>query len=534
MRPIDSGSNVTPRTLRKPSGFTRSYALLSRRSFVASAGALLAFLSRRTAWGMGVPGAYNVREFGATGDGRTLDTAAIQRAITAAADAGGGIVDLPAGRYLCFTIHLRSHITLRFAPGAVLIAASPNFSVSAQQYDLPEPQPESVRPYQDYGHNHWHNSLFWGEGLNEVAFLGPGELWGRGLEKGDGAAEERAGAGNKVIALKRCRNVILRDLSVREAGHFGVLATGVDNLTIQNLRIDTRRDGIDIDCCHNVHIQGCTVNAPWDDAIVLKSSWSLGELRPTEQVTISDCTVTGSYQMGAMLDDTYTPIVPSAERDWPAQVGRIKIGTETNGDIRSVVVSNCVFDGCHGLAVISEDGGTVEDVFFSNITMRNMIGPPVFVRLGGRLRGPAPVQPGRIRRIGFHQIDCVSATSDNCSILTGIPGHPVEDIVVSDLRVRHPGGGRPRTDDIPEEIAAYPEPKMFGETPAHGFYVRHAQRIELRQILVEPVAPERRPLVWMDDVHDIQCDEVRCTDAASARIDGVRTESVSIRPAPQR
>ncbi len=498
----------------------------SRRSFLAAAGTWLAWLHTRSAWGLAPAASYNVRSFGALGDGATLDSDAINRAIAAASAAGGGWVDLPSGRYLCFTIHLRSHVTLRFAPGAVVIAATPDFSKPSRQYDLPEPQPDTVTPYQDYGHNHWHNSLFWGEDLEDVALTGDGELWGRGLQKGDGPAEEHPGAANKVIALKRCHNVLLRDITIRQAGHFGVLATAVDNLSIANLRIDTGRDGIDIDSCRNVHIHACTVNSPFDDAIVLKSSYSLGHIRPTEQVTISDCTITASYAVGSMLDDTYRPLLLGAAGGWPARVGRIKIGTETNGDIRNVVVTNCTLDACHGLAVISEDGGVVEDVLFSNITMRNMVGPPIFVRLGGRLRGPAPVAPGEIRRVSFQQIDCVSASSDDCSILAGFPGHPVKDIVVSSVRVQHQGPGKLRTDEIPEQVAAYPEPNMFGDTPAHGFYLRHAQHIELRNIVVEPGSPEPRPLLWIDDVRDARFDDVRCSDPDAAGVRGINAQEI--------
>ena len=157
-----------------------------------------------------------------------------------------------------------------------------------------------------------------------------------------------------------------------------MLASGVNGITIDNLRIDTRRDGIDIDSCRNVHIANCTVNAPWDDGIVLKSSYSLGELRPTEEVTIDNCIVSGSYQLGTMLDGTYLPFPAVVKDDPPSRVGRIKIGTETNGDVRNVVVSNCVLQGCHGLAVESEDGAHVEDIRFVNITMRDLIGPPFF------------------------------------------------------------------------------------------------------------------------------------------------------------
>jgi len=450
----------------------KSVSGCSRRQLLKSA-ALLS-LTARTAHA-------DVRSFGAKGDGKTLDTAAIQRAI----DSAAGTVVFPPGTYPCFSLKLRSHLTLQLESGCTLLAAD------GTQYDLPEPQPAVIEPYQDYGHNHWHNSLIWGENLDQVSIIGTGIIWGKGLNKGDGPHEEIPGAGNKAIALKNCRNVLLRDLTLLDAGHFGVLATGVENLTIDNLRIDTRRDGIDIDSCRNVHISNCTVNAPWDDAIVLKSSYSLGHARPTEQVTITNCTVTGIYQL------------PSPN-DQPSFVGRIKIGTETNGDIRNVVVSNCVFEGCHGLAVESEDGGAVEDISFSNITMRNLIGPPFFVRLGARLRGPAGTVPGTIQRVSFQGIDCWNATGPECSILSGVPGHPIRDISFQNIRIENAGGGKIRDGAIPEEEKAYPDPQMFGPTPAQGFFIRHVDGLRMRDVEIRSALPDPRPLLVMDDVRQAE------------------------------
>ena len=174
-------------------------------------------------------------------------------------------------------------------------------------YDAAEPQ-GAWEPYQDYGHNHWHNSLIWGESIHDVSILGPGLIWGKGLSRGHDETAlpdtTKPGVGNKAIALKNCYNVILRDFSILQGGWFGILATGVDNLTIDNLKIDTNRDGMDIDCCRNVRVSNCTVNSPWDDAICPKSSFALGYARPTENVTITNCYVTGDYELGSLLDGT--------------------------------------------------------------------------------------------------------------------------------------------------------------------------------------------------------------------------------------
>src|SRR6185295_9268516 len=109
------------------------------------------------------------------------------------------------------------------------------------------------------------------------------------------------GLGNKAIALKRARNVTLKDFSVLNGGHFALLATGVENLTIDNLKVDTNRDGFDIDACRNVRISNSYVNSPNDDAIVLKTSYALGEAKATEDVTITSCHVSG-FDIGTMLD----------------------------------------------------------------------------------------------------------------------------------------------------------------------------------------------------------------------------------------
>lgn len=327
---------------------------------------------------------YDVRTFGAHGDGRTLDTDAINRAIAAAADAGGGTVLFPAGVYPSFSIHLRSNVSLYIGEGATLLAATPAEGVGG--YDPPEPGPGNE--YQDFGHSHWQNSLMWGIGIENVSILGPGlidgeSLW-RGLEPPLGPAPG-PDPGNKAISLKLARNVLIRDISILNGGHFAILATGVDNLTIDNVRIDTNRDGINIDSCRNVRISNARVNAPNDDAIVLKSSFGLGYAQFTENVTITNSSVSG-YDIGTLLDGTYQRNVTHApDRDGPT--GRIKFGTESNAGFRNITISNVVFDRSRGLALETVDGGLLEDITISNITMRDVSNAPIFLRLGSRMRG---------------------------------------------------------------------------------------------------------------------------------------------------
>jgi polygalacturonase len=448
------------------------------------------------------PAEFDVRQFGAKGDGNALDTPAINNAIDAAAEAGGGTVYFRAGTYLSYSIHLKSNVRLFLSSGSTILAADPP-KEGQQGYDLAESN-KPWEDYQDFGHNHWHNSLIWGEGLNNVSICGPGLIWGKGLSRGagPGPVAEVPGVGNKSISLKNCRDVLLRDFSILHGGHFGILATGVDNLTIDNLKIDTNRDGIDVDCCRNVRISNCSVNSPWDDGICLKSSYALGYARATEMVTISDCMVSGSFQEGSLLGATFKPFPSNAH---VSRNGRIKFGTESNGGYKNITISNCVFDGCFGLAILSVDGALIEDVSVSNITMRDTVGPPIFLRLGSRMRGPSGVPVGSIRRVNISNIVSLNGSSNICSMIAGIPEHPIEDLKISNVLIQHPGGGTKQDAAIhlEEKERAYPEPTMFGTTPAHGLLIRHGKGIEVSDLKVVTQAPDARPCIVVDDASHV-------------------------------
>jgi polygalacturonase len=464
----------------------------------------------RTAIGGSV---FDVRVYGAAGDGKTIDTPAINRAIEAAAAAGGGTVFFPAGTWLCFSIRLKSSVELYLSQGATIVAADsplPGASTgyNGGTYDAAEPN-TAWDAYQDYGHNHWHNSLLWGESLTDISITGPGLIHGKGLSFG-GAREargnypiyvaEQAGVGNKTIALKNCRNVIFRDFSILKGGHFGLLLTGVDNLTIDNLKIDTDRDGIDLDCCKNVHVSNCTVNSPWDDGICPKSSYSLGYSRTTENVTITNCYVTGTYELGTLLDGTFKKFAPEAR---VPHTGRIKCGTESNGGFKNITISNCVFDGCDGLALESEDGALCEDITISNITMRDIFTAPFFLRLGARLRGPKEnTKVGKMQRILINNVVSSNANSRLCSILSGVPDHAIQDIKLSNIYQEHKGGTSQDALAIrpPEFEEKYPDPGMFGPMPAQGFYLRHLCNLEMSHVEIRPMRPDPRPSFFLESV----------------------------------
>jgi polygalacturonase len=456
-------------------------------------------------------GTYDVRKYGATGDGKTLDTDAVNHAIEAASTAGGGVVVFPPGTYLCFSIRLKSQVHLHLLQGSVIVAAdSPlpgeQTGYRGGAYDAAEPK-TAWDDYQDYGHNHWHNSLLWGENIQDFSITGPGLIWGKGLSngrgrKGDGAPfrAEQPGVGNKAIALKNCHNVLFRDFSILKGGHFGLLLTGVDNTTIDNLKIDTDRDGIDIDCCQNVRVSNCTVNAPWDDAICPKSSFALGYARPTRNLTISSCLVTGYYELGTVLDGTFKKYAPDVRLP---RNGRIKCGTESNGGFINITISNCVFEGCRGYALESEDGALLEDITITNTTMRDLVSGPIFMRLGSRLRGPKDsTKVGTLKRILISNLDCYNAPMNISSILSGIPGYSIEDVKLSNIYVETVGGGSAdaAANAPPEFENKYPDPGMFGTTPAYGFFLRHVRNIEMSHVEVATAAPDARPAFYLTEV----------------------------------
>ena len=503
---------------------------------------------------------FNVRDHGAKGDGKAIDSPAINAAIDAAASQGGGTVVLPPGTYLGFSIHLKNQVTLRFDAGAILKAATPAAGVG--EYDAPEPNEWGDRlQYQDFGHSHWHNSLIWAEDVHDVAIVGAGLIDGTALlrEAGYSATAAAAGPngtipvgamkppvsdaasaltppgstlnqGNKAIAFKNARNVTVRGISVLRGGHFAILASGVDGLTLQDLTIDTNRDGLDIDASRNVRVENCKVNSPHDDAIVLKSSYALGAVRATENVTVTNCSVTG-FDIGTLLDGTRgRTTLRAPDQDGPT--GRIKIGTETNGAFRNIRISNCSFERSRGLALETVDGGVIEDVTIDNIRMRDINNPLVFLRIGNRARGPAGTAIGTIRRVKISHVSAEDVDSRYASILlAGLPGHSIEDVQLSDITIAARGGLTPEIVAqqpanlvnaffldkkeagalgprdpyaVPQRERGYPEPSMFGLLPASVVYARHVRTLGIQALQATLALPDTRPRIILEDVSNAQ------------------------------
>lgn len=450
-------------------------------------------------------GVYNVRDFGATGDGQTLDSPAINAAIEAAVRDGGGQVLLPAGTYLCGSIHLKSNIDLHLSAGCTILAAPTKMNAydASEPFDFPE--------YQDGGHTYFHNSLIWAEGEKNVSITGHGMIDGKGLtnkdtENSGNIQGGSIGTGDKAIALKLCRQVTIRDITIYRGGHFGIIMTGCDLSTIDNVTIDTNRDGFDIDCCKYMTITNCRINTPRDDALVLKSSYALKKPVLCEHIAISNCNITG-YKCGTLLDGTYIP----EPVNWVC--GRFKLGTESNGGYRNISLTNCTFMYSSGLAFEEVDQGRMENIVVSNITMSHVHHYPIYITTGCRNRGPKEVTtPSTARDIQISNViadDCDSLCS---VIVTGMPGVPVKNVWLSNIRLYFKGGGTKDLADkhYREQGTNYPEPKFAGWTPAYGLYARHVDGLYVNDVTFRYERPDYRPAVLLDDVKN---DVIRHLDA---------------------
>ncbi len=443
---------------------------------------------------------YNVKDFGAVGDGKTLDHHAINAAIDSCVAQGGGRVVLPTGTYLCGSIRLKSHVELHLSAGAKILAAPAEMKAydEAEEWEGPA--------YQDGGHTYFKNSLIYAIGQENVSITGRGMIDGEGLTRRD---TERAGnlqggnigTGDKAIALKSCRNILIRDVTIFQGGHFAIILTGCDLGTVDNVTIDTNRDGIDIDCCKYLTVSNCKINTPHDDALVLKSSYALKKPVVTEHIAVTNCIITG-YKFGSLLDGSYVP----EPVNWVC--GRFKLGTESNGGYRNISLSNCTFMYSSGLAFEVVDQGLMENITVSNITMNHVHHYPIYITTGCRNRGPkerTDVSTGRdimISNVVANDVDSLAGI-----IVTGMPGAPLRNISLSNIQLLFRGGGKAELADqeYREQGTNYPEPKFAKETPAYGLFARHVDGLDVHHVTFRTMKPDYRPAVMLDDVqhHDI-------------------------------
>jgi polygalacturonase len=417
---------------------------------------------------------HDVRDYGAKPDGKTLCTTSIQEAIDACSRAGGGTVYLSPGTFLSGTIYFKSGVTLRLAAGCTLLGST----------DLKDYRP-TVPAFRSYTDNYTDKSLIYGENVERIAITGLGTIDGQGVSF-EGPYKVRP----YMIRFIQCRNVTVKDVTIKDSPMWVQHYLACDDVRIMGITVRSlvnhNNDGIDIDSCRRVVISNCNINSG-DDAIVLKST----SARVCRDVTVSNCILS-------------------------SRCNALKMGTESNGGFQNIVITGCsVYDTrLAGLALEIVDGGIMDRVVVSNITM-NKVGAPIFMRLGNRARpftnNMEKPGIGAMRNITISNIEATGANSTGCAI-SGLPEAKIENVTLSNLRLSFEGGGTKADaeSEIPEKTADYPEYSMFGKLPAYGLYCRHVKGLKLLNVQLQLEKPDRRHAVVLEDVEDALID---CLDA---------------------
>jgi|GEM_PF-194811 len=461
----DIGLDVTPRP--PVSTMTLHPLLLRAVPFTCVLALLLSFGLSSAAFAAGEAGKpLIVSDFGAVGDGTTLNTDAIQKAIDVSYAQGGGTVHIPAGRFLTGTLQLKDNVVLHLEENAVLLG-----STRAADY-------LNVDPFVAGDGIPLGYALIVAVGAKHVGIEGEGTIDGQG--KAVKAAQEKYTVRPFLIRWIRCNDVVVRNVHLTSPGAWTLHFFQCQNVTANGLTIRSvgliNNDGIDIDSCQTVRINGCDIESG-DDAICLKA---------TSPLACRDVVVTGCKLK--------------------TKCNGIKLGTESLGDFENVAVSDCQLRqiGMAGIALYSVDGSQLHDVAISDLTMDDVT-VPISVRLGARLKtfrpGDQAKPPGRLYDVKISGLRVTGARQIGV-LVNGIPGHPVENLTLDQIEIQLAGGGTEADAKVqlPEKEAAYPEMKMFGQVmPAYGLYVRHARGVNFSNVHTTVLkADARPPAVYLD------------------------------------
>lgn len=427
----------------------------------------------------------NIKDFGAVGDGKANDRKAINSAISACGQGGGGKVVFPAGVYKTATIHLKSGVVLRLEQDAVILGTS------EAVYDEPETNPWDK--YQDFGHSHFQNALIFGRDIENIGFEGPGRIDGGGLETSNNV---KANEADKGISLVSCRNVNFQDLTITRCGHFGILLNDCNGVTMTRVVVDQYhdRDGVNLVSSKNIRISNCIFNGE-DDALALKSDYALGRKIDVENVFIRDCQLKSK------------------------SCNAFQIGSETAGDFKNIDLRNCIITeaGKAAVGITSNDGGVIENLRVENMKI-SKVATAFYLSVTDRLRTGEDAATGQIRNCTFKNITVSDVYNDyarteaKCwaSTINGMKGSAVESLLFENVRIEYKGTGRleDRANLPPDPAESY-QPRKLGVRPAYAWYIRHAKDIRFRNCLFSYEELDRRPAYCLDSVDGFTMDSVK-------------------------
>ncbi|HTB81711.1 MAG TPA: glycosyl hydrolase family 28 protein [Opitutaceae bacterium] len=439
----------------------------------------------------------SILDTGAVADGTTDNTAAIQKAIDDCHDHSGGEVIVPRGRFLTGTLQLRDNVTLRFQTDSVLLGI-PQLTA----YRNLDPFKEGLGI--DVGY-----ALITAVDAKNIGLVGDGTIDGQGrilantqIRSGD----RNWGRRPFLIQLVRCAGVTVRSLHLQNSAAWTFHMFQCSNVTVEKLGINSHglphNDGMDIDSCRNVRVKDCDI-VSGDDALCFKTT----SIVPCQDIQISGCTVSTGESA-------------------------IKMGTESLANFENIRISNCrvrvASEG--GIKLISVDGSHLQNVTISDIEMANTT-LPIMIRLGSRLKTFRPGDPkqdvGTIRNVTLQNITAKSSSLIGV-LITGIPGHPIENLTLSHIELNVPGGGswEEGQERLEEKESAYPEVSMFGNRiPTPGVYARHVRGLGIDHLTLNLASPDMRPALLCLDGQDVHFSNWTTNGNLQADIP-VRLESV--------
>jgi polygalacturonase len=408
---------------------------------------------------------FNVKDYGAKGDGSTNDSPAINKAIAAANKAGAGIVEFPSGTYKSSnTVHLMSNVTLQLDKGSTITGSS------SKAYDKAESNANDK--YQDYGHSHFHDAMFYGDGLTNIGFTGSGTIDGGGsLITGNPGS----GQADKIISLTRCNGLTLSGITLKRGGHFAALINGCDNVTSDHLTIATSgdRDGWNIISTSDVTITNIT-DAANDDALVFKSDWALGKTINSAHVKVTNAHLSAQCCNALMF------------------------GSETCGNFNDYQFNQITITsaGKSGLGMVSMDGANISDVHYTDVTMSG-VHSPIMEKIGNRKRCGGSPGVGHISDVTYQNVtgSSVNNTNYSATLWGQSSGNNISNVTFTGVNLTVPGGSGTVSTGVPSNSSTDYNPNSIGTRPAYGWYIHNTSGVTFTDSSVKFNSNDKRPAV---------------------------------------